>query len=210
MDLTPNSHLVDESAEDTAIVEDSSAAGPSSASTTPSTNPVVASSGNTLAQLAITNHAIADYQNQLRLLQAQNLRRLAAAATARFRAAQGPFPFFQLPAEIRNMVYGVLLTSENTIVPHNTLPPPIFHYDVQDARRAAGPLYDPLPTLLRVSREFSREAAMVFYTTNTFYLDLTHHRLWLVRIGRPNSFIIRHLKIKCFQGNERKPGLQSS
>ncbi|KAK1774982.1 hypothetical protein QBC45DRAFT_21632 [Copromyces sp. CBS 386.78] len=114
-------------------------------------------------------------------------------------ARRRAFPFFQLPPEIRNMVYGFVVTSENPIVPHHTLPIPLWHFDVQDARRAAGPLYDPLPTALRISRRFAREAEVVFYSTNTFDLDLTYHRQWLARISMLNSSMIRHLKIKCFR-----------
>ncbi|KAK3493007.1 uncharacterized protein B0T23DRAFT_316183 [Neurospora hispaniola] len=189
MDLTHKSPLVNESAENTAIVEDSSAADPSVTSNNPSAGPVVVPSFVAFGQAVPLRPFPASFSLTL--------------PPSRPLALRQPFPFFQLPPEIRNIVYGALLTSEELIVPHNTLPVPTFHYQAQDARRAAGPLFHTFPTLLRVSREFAREAAMIFYTTNTFHLDLVHHRVWLVRITRPNSFNIRHLRIKCYQESDR-------
>ncbi|KAL0469316.1 hypothetical protein QR685DRAFT_498842 [Neurospora intermedia] len=191
MDLTHKSPLVGESAEVTAIVEESSTADPSGSDTpnVPSAGPVVVPSFVAFGQAVALRPSPASFSLTL--------------PPSRPLVRRQPFPFFQLPPEIRNIVFGALLTSEELIVPHNTLPVPTFHYQAQDARRAAGPLFHTFPTLLRVSQQFSREAAMIFYTTNTFHLDLVHHRVWLVRITRPNSFNIRHLRIKCYQESDR-------
>ncbi|KAK3947364.1 hypothetical protein QBC32DRAFT_89506 [Pseudoneurospora amorphoporcata] len=153
----------------------------------PSANPVVAFRPAALAQAAVSHPLPASFQT-LHLHQ----------PLARRRA----FPFFQLPPEIRNMVYGFMVTSENPIVPHRTHPIPVWHWHVRNGRGAVGPLYrlyDALPTVFRISPRFAREAEVVFYTTNTFDLDLTYHRQWLARISMLNSSIIRQLEIKCFQ-----------
>ena len=97
------------------------------------------------------------------------------------------------------MVFGFMLTSDRPIVPHHTMPVPEWHFEAQDIRRAAGTLFDPLPAVLRVSKQFAQEASVVFWSTNTFRLDLNHHRTWLNRIGRQSSFLIRRLGLECCQ-----------
>lgn len=166
------------------MAEAPSASSSSNPTTNTSAGPVVPPSFTAFGQAVVSQPLLASHST-LAPLQPQ--------------ARQQPFPFFQLPPEIRNMIYGYMLTSPEPIIPHHTLPIPLWYFEVQDARKAAGPLYDPLPTVLCLSRQFAREASAVFWPTNTFQLDLTHHRLWLTRIGRANSWIIKRLHVKCFR-----------
>ena len=75
-----------------------------------------------------------------------------------------PFPFLQLPAEIRNQIYGLCLLVDGTINPY---PAPSYDRAIVPQGQSK-----PLVALLRVSKRVNAEARPILYGRNTWHLNL--------------------------------------
>ncbi|KAI4221762.1 MAG: hypothetical protein L6R36_006656 [Xanthoria steineri] len=74
------------------------------------------------------------------------------------------FPFLQLPAEIRNQIYGLCLVVDGTINPY---PAPSYDRPIVTKGQSK-----PLVVLLRVSKRVNAEARPILYGRNTWHLNL--------------------------------------
>lgn len=97
------------------------------------------------------------------------------------------FPFFALPAELRNAVYALALTAPIPI-------PATFHALPPPAARVAG-------GLLATCKQIHSEAHALLYTLNTFRAGdephlATHGSIWLSRIGARNAALVRRVTVE--------------
>ncbi|KAL6706472.1 hypothetical protein ACN47E_005411 [Coniothyrium glycines] len=98
--------------------------------------------------------------------------------------------FMDLPAEVRQRIYGFALSSDRPIVPHLCDHSLKFHDDGQWSHNAI----DQMLGITRVSRKIREESLRTFYAANTFYVgaDTTTYFARLEHLGR--FHMIRHVQ----------------
>ncbi|KAK0707971.1 hypothetical protein B0H67DRAFT_648091 [Lasiosphaeris hirsuta] len=100
--------------------------------------------------------------------------------------------FFDFPAEVRLMIYRLLLITDKPIQP------PVHRGDGRQPRRQ----HIELPcrlymAMLLANKRLSREVAHFTYSSNTFLLSLKYQRQWFATIGRHNAATIERLVLDC-------------
>ncbi|KAK3349133.1 hypothetical protein B0T25DRAFT_632693 [Lasiosphaeria hispida] len=110
--------------------------------------------------------------------------------------------FFDFPAEVRLMIYCLLLITDKPIQP------PTHLGDGRPPRRYPIGLSCKLYiAMLLANKRLSGEVAHFVYRNNTFQVSLKYQRQWLTNIGYHNAKAVEHLILAC-DGRERK-GLES-
>lgn len=117
------------------------------------------------------------------------------------RSGVRPLDFLDLPPELRNRIYEELLASRSHItIVHDSTPARIH----ETVRWCPDLLYGRQPAITLVSRQLRRETLKLFYSVNTFSVDITtwsrtangkvDTRLansWLRAIGKENAACIK-------------------
>ncbi|TKA69474.1 hypothetical protein B0A49_05212 [Cryomyces minteri] len=97
--------------------------------------------------------------------------------------ADAPFPFLELPAELRNNIYSLALVQ----------PSRINVYDGSSSKQ---------PPLTRVCKQIRGECLPLFYGANEFYAEVFAPRFklpfWFRVIGNANCLLLRSLRVESF------------
>ncbi|KAK0100035.1 hypothetical protein ONS95_013150 [Cadophora gregata] len=113
------------------------------------------------------------------------------AATNLLGHNKSPFPFLQLPREIRDQIYLLALQAEKPI---RIEPQELQHLSLDDDRRKPA-----TPSLLYLNRQISQEAAEILYSKNELSVTGPGELLrFQQQVGSRNKDLVRVLKIRMF------------